>query len=130
MGFGRERVEPDLVIVYSLSLGSYGMLQFSQKQAGEIWIAAAQRFFAVALLVFFEISIREAVALLGLFALQFLPFFQDFEGLMLVSGVYPVLGIALLIRRRRDLPIVVHRARHHGSRTSTETTSSVTRDEP
>ena len=105
-----------LVIVYSLSLGSYGVLQFSQKQAGEIWLTAAQSFFAVTLLVNFEISIREAVALLGLFALQFLPFFQEFQGLMLFSGVYLVLGIALLVRRRGDIPTVIARAREHGSR--------------
>lgn len=102
------------------------MLQFSQKQAGEIWITAAQSFFAVALLVNFEISIREAVTLLGLFALQFLPFFQDFEGLLLFSGVYLALGIALLVRRCSDIPPVVDRARHHTSRGSTEPSSSVT----
>ncbi|WP_255152865.1 sodium:calcium antiporter [Halorarius halobius] len=118
-----------LVVVYSLSLGEYGVLQFSQKQAGEIWITAAQSFFAVALLVNFEISVREAVALLGLFALQFLPFFQDFEGLLLFSGVYLFLGVALLIRRRRDLPTVVERARHHGSRDTREPRSSATAEE-
>ena len=110
--------------MYSLSLGSYGVLQFSQKQAGEIWITAAQSFFAVALLINFEISVREAVALFGLFALQFLPFFQDFEGLLLFSGVYLLLGLALLIRRRSDLPTVLDCARHHGSRGVTEPVSS------
>lgn len=60
------------------------------------------------LLIDFEISVNVAVVLLGLFALQFLPFFQDFEGLMLFSGVYLLLGIVLLIRRRGDLATVVH----------------------
>jgi len=104
-----------LVVVYSVSLGQYGVLQFSQKQAGEIWLTAAQSFFAVTLLVNFEISIREAVALLGLFALQFLPQFQDFQGLMLFSGLYLVLGIAILIWRRNDIPTVFARAREHAS---------------
>ncbi|MFB6311291.1 MAG: sodium:calcium antiporter [Salinirussus sp.] len=103
-----------LVVVYSISLGHYGVLQFSQKQAGEIWLTAAQSFFAVTLLVNFEISIREAVALLGLFAFQFLPFFQTYDGLMLFSGLYLVLGIAILIWRRDDIPTVFARAREHG----------------
>jgi len=102
-----------LVVVYSISLGSYGVLQFSQKQAGEIWLTAAQSFFAVTLLVNFEISIREAVALLGLFALQFLPFFQEFRGLILFSGLYLVLGVAVLVWRRDDIPTVFARAREH-----------------
>ncbi|MEE6209428.1 sodium:calcium antiporter [Salarchaeum sp. III] len=102
-----------LVVVYSISLGSYGVLQFSQKQAGEIWLTAAQSFFAVTLLVNFEISLREAVALLGLFALQFLPFFQDFRGLVLFSGFYLALGVALLVHRRDDIPTVFARAREH-----------------
>ena len=109
-----------LVVVYSLSLGSYGVLQFSQKQAGEIWLTAAQSFFAVTLLVNFEISIREAVVLLGLFGLQFLPFFQSFEGLMAFSAVYLVLGIAMLVLRRNDLPTVVEHARHHAKGHSPE----------
>jgi len=102
-----------LVVVYSLSLGSYGVLEFSQRQAGEIWLTAAQSFFAVALLVDFEISVREALALLGLFALQFLPVFQDFRGLVLFSGLYLVLGVALFVRRRADALTVVSRAREH-----------------
>jgi len=102
-----------LVVVYSLSLGSYGVLQFSQRQAGEIWLTAAQSFFAVVLLVDFEISVREAAALLGLFGLQFLPYFQDFEGLVLFSGVYLALGVALLVHRRSHLPVVVDQARQH-----------------
>jgi cation:H+ antiporter len=105
-----------LVVVYSLSLGSYGVLQFSQKQAGEIWLTAAQSFFAITLLLDLEISVREAIALLGLFALQFLPYFQDFEGLLLFSGVYLVLGVALLVRRRADIPVVIGQARRHAKR--------------
>jgi cation:H+ antiporter len=102
------------------------VVQFSQKQAGEIWITAAQSFFAVALLASVEISTREAVALLGSFALLFLPLSQDFEERMLFTGVYLVLGIALLVRRRSDIPTVVDRVRHYGSRYSTEPPSSVT----
>jgi cation:H+ antiporter len=70
----------------------------------------------VALLVNFEISIREALALLVLFALQFLPFFQDFQGLMVFTGVYLVLGIVVLLLRRREIQTVIARAREHGRR--------------
>jgi cation:H+ antiporter len=116
-----------LVVVYSLSLGHYDALAFSRKQAGEIWLTAAQSFFAVTLLVNFEISVREALALLGLFALQFIPFFQTYEGLLAFSGFYLVLGSAVLVRRRADLPAVVERARHH-SRRSTADDGSPTGD--
>jgi len=107
-----------LAVVYSISLGSYDVLSFSQKQAGEIWLTAAQSFFAVTLLVDFEISIREALALLGLFALQFLPVFQSFEGLLLFSAAYLVLGVAVLVLRRDHLPTVVARARRYGGGSS------------
>ncbi|MDY7082371.1 MAG: hypothetical protein SXQ77_08215, partial [Halobacteria archaeon] len=60
-----------LVVVYSISLGFYDVLQFSQRQAGEIWLTAAQSFFAVVLLIDFKISVREALVLLGLFVVQF-----------------------------------------------------------
>ncbi|WP_423750674.1 sodium:calcium antiporter [Salinirarus marinus] len=100
-----------LVVVYSISLGSYDVLSFSQKQAGEIWLTAAQSFFAVTLLLDFSISIREAVALLGLFLAQFYPAFQQYEGLLLYSGLYVVLGVALLVARRRHLPRVVDQVR-------------------
>ncbi|MDZ7701531.1 MAG: hypothetical protein U5J98_05385 [Halobacteriales archaeon] len=96
-----------LVIVYSLSLGFYDVLQFSQKQAGEIWLTAAQSFFAVTLLVDFEISLREALALLGLFALQFVPAFQRYEGLLAFSALYVVLGVAVLVARRDKLGILI-----------------------
>jgi cation:H+ antiporter len=59
-----------LVLVYSLALGAYGALPFDQKQAAEIWLTAAQSFFAIAILVNFNISVREAVTLLVLFVAQ------------------------------------------------------------
>jgi cation:H+ antiporter len=59
-----------LVVVYSIGLGRYGALPFDTKQAGEIWLTAAQSFFALALLIDFEFSIREALALATLFLSQ------------------------------------------------------------
>jgi cation:H+ antiporter len=68
-----------LVVVYSLSLGYYGALPLDAHQTGEIWLTAAQSFFAIAILITFTISVREALALLGLFSTQL---------------VYSVLGVA------------------------------------
>lgn len=92
-----------LVVVYSVSLGSYGALPMGQRQMGEIWLTAAQSYFALSLLVDLRISVREALALLGLFVIQLYPAFHEFEWLLAFSGVYLVLGTALLIRRREHL---------------------------
>ncbi|WP_266075704.1 sodium:calcium antiporter [Haladaptatus caseinilyticus] len=59
-----------LVVVYSLALGQYGALPFDRKQMAEIWLTAAQSFFAISVLVNFTISVREAVTLLTLFLSQ------------------------------------------------------------
>ncbi|WP_255196893.1 sodium:calcium antiporter [Halorarius litoreus] len=104
-----------LAVVYSLSLGYYDVLSFSQRQAGEIWLTAAQSFFAVTLLVDFEISVREALLLLGLFGMQFHPLFQTFEGLVAFSLVYVVLGVVMLVSRYERLPKLVRTARRTAS---------------
>ena len=108
-----------LVVVYSVSLGFYDALSFSQRQAGEIWLTAAQSFFAVTLLVNFEISTREAVALLGLFVAQFYPPFHEYEGLLLYSGLYVVLGAAVLVVRRNHLGRVLAVTRRVASPSAT-----------
>ena len=59
-----------LAVVYTISLGQYGALPFDIKQAAEIWITAAQSFFALTILINFRISINEATALLVLFVSQ------------------------------------------------------------
>jgi len=103
-----------LVVVYSLALGQYGALPFDQKQAGEIWLTAAQSLFALALIVDFEISIREAVALLVLFVTQVATEFltirgvldlplSEFEVLLVFSAVYVVLAVALFAARRDEV---------------------------
>ncbi|MGZ0746690.1 sodium:calcium antiporter [Haloparvum sp. AD34] len=104
-----------LVVVYSISLGHYDMLSFSQKQAGEIWLTAAQSFFAVTLLINFTISVREALLLLGLFLAQFYPTFQSYEGLLAYSALYLLLGLAVLVKRRRQLPVLVRTARREAT---------------
>ncbi|MFT4923799.1 MAG: cation:H+ antiporter, partial [Haloarculaceae archaeon] len=103
-----------LVIVYSIAFGQYGVLPFDAEQSGEIWLTAAQSFFAIAILVDFSISMREAVALFTLFISQvliefiFLKVYQPFPDpkialLLAYTAIYMVLGIALFVRRRRKL---------------------------
>ncbi|MFB6296094.1 MAG: sodium:calcium antiporter [Halobacteriales archaeon] len=102
-----------IAVVYSIGLGTYGALPFDAKQSAEIWITAAQSFFALSILVNYEISVREAITLLVLFVSQVVIEFlilQVFavanpEGLsraVLIgyAVVYVLLGIALFARRR------------------------------
>jgi cation:H+ antiporter len=109
-----------LVVVYSLGLGQYGPLMFDQKQAGEIWLTAAQSFFAIALLINFELSVREALALLFLFSSQVLLEFSlirgyvelpvtDYELLLGFSVVYIVLGVGLFVYRREQFQYLLRR---------------------
>ncbi|WP_148413578.1 sodium:calcium antiporter [Haloferax sp. KTX1] len=112
-----------LVLVYSLSVGSYAPLPLDAHQMGELWLTAAQSYFAIAVLVTFSISLREAVALLGLFLAQFvysvtglaltLPIpglgpvtFDGPTSLVGFSVVYLVVGTALFVRRRKQLAAV------------------------
>ncbi|WP_227375819.1 sodium:calcium antiporter [Haladaptatus halobius] len=98
-----------LVLVYSISLGYYAHLPLEQKQIGEIWLTAAQSFFALAILVNFNISIREALALLVLFLVQLWPDFHHYEALIAFSAIYIVLGVVLLALRREALQLLVGR---------------------
>lgn len=106
-----------LVVVYSLALGQYGALPFDQKQAAEIWLTAAQSFFAISILIDFEISVGEALILLGLFLSQVLLEFVIVRDLLVLplssnqvlltfTGIYVALAIAVFVARRdavRDL---------------------------
>ena len=103
-----------LAVVYSISAGEIGTLGFDHKQSAEIWITAAQSFFALALITNFEISTREAVVLFALFISQVVVE----VGLILALGesaatepsitvlyaytvLYSVLGVGLFVKRRR-----------------------------
>jgi cation:H+ antiporter len=108
------------VVVYSLALGRYGALPFDDKQSAEIWLTAAQSFFAIAVLVDFDISVREALVLLVLFTSQVLVEFlivrdlvafplTDYEFLLAFSAVYIGLGGALFVVRRRALLALLRR---------------------
>jgi len=103
-----------IAVVYSIALGGLGTLPFDQKQAAEIWITAAQSYFALAILVNFEITIREAIVLFGLFISQVLIEFAlirdllvlpfgSYELLVGYTVLYLVIGTALFAVRRRAL---------------------------
>jgi len=103
-----------IAVVYSIALGGLGTLPFDQKQAAEIWITAAQSYFALAILCNFEISIREAVVLFGLFISQVLLEFvlirdlvalplTSYELLLAYTALYLAIGTALFAVRRRAL---------------------------
>ncbi|MFA1610247.1 sodium:calcium antiporter [Halobellus rubicundus] len=111
-----------LAVVYSISLGRYGVLPFDFKQAAEIWLTAAQSFFALAVLVNFRISVREAVVLLVLFVSQVLIEFAfiriypealaetySIYVLLAYTALYVVLGVALLATRREELRLLGER---------------------
>jgi len=106
-----------IAVVYSLGLGAYGTLPFDARQGAEIWITAAQSFFALAILCNFEISIREAIVLFGLFISQVLIEFalirdllvlpvSSHDLLLLYTGIYVMLGTALFVKRRRSLRLL------------------------
>ncbi len=116
-----------LAVVYSIALGQYGVLSFDAKQAAEIWITAAQSFFALGLIVNFRISIREAIVLFLLFISQVLLEFllirnvidigvSSYELLLIYSGIYIVLGTALFVARRQAVVQIFSRTTNVVSR--------------
>jgi cation:H+ antiporter len=94
-----------LPIVFALGLGGLHGLPIDPHQREELFLTAAQSFFALAVLVTLSISTREALLLFSLFWAQFVigasvP--DSFGGLELVGlGVaYLVLGVLVFLRDR------------------------------
>jgi cation:H+ antiporter len=111
-----------LVIVHSIALGEYGALAFDAKQEAEIWITAAQSLFALALIINFEIDVREAVGLFLLFisqvVLEFLALREivhlpvtEIQLLHLFTATYILLALGLFAARREALVQLVHDTR-------------------
>jgi cation:H+ antiporter len=111
-----------LAVVYSVALGQYGALPFDPKQAAEIWLTAAQSYFAIAVLVNFNISAREALVLLVLFVSQVLIEFlllvwlpttlvNAHELLLIFTVIYLVAGTVLLVVRRSAVRRLLGRTR-------------------
>ncbi|MDL5154947.1 sodium/calcium exchanger protein [Actinomycetospora termitidis] len=97
-----------LPLVFAIAAGSFNGLPIDVDQREELLLTAAQSLFAVALLVTLSISVKGALALLGLFVAQFLlaaflPAPLQETELLILSGVYLVLAIILFVRQRKAL---------------------------
>ncbi|MBI4227553.1 MAG: sodium:calcium antiporter [Candidatus Omnitrophica bacterium] len=86
-----------LPLAYSVRLGHPGVMHLDIRQVEEIWLTAAQSFFAVAVLANFSFSISEALWLLGLFALQLI--WTTTEVRIGFAILYMVLTALLLLAR-------------------------------
>jgi cation:H+ antiporter len=96
-----------LPLVFAIASGSLHGLPVDPAQRQEVLLTAAQTVFAVAILVNLSISLREAMALFGLFWAQFIlgavvPSSVKGLELLTLSAVYLLLGLWLLARKRGD----------------------------
>ena len=94
-----------LPIVFAIAAGGLHGLPVDAHQREELFLTAAQSFFALAVLVTLSISVREAWLLFGLFWAQFIvgaivP--ESFMGIerVLVGSVYVALGLVIFTRQR------------------------------
>jgi cation:H+ antiporter len=97
-----------LPVVFALSSGSLGGLPMDTLPRQEVLLTAAQTVFALAILLNLELSVREALALLGLFWAQFLigalvPQSAHGVELLIVSAAYLAAGAVLMVRNRGEL---------------------------
>jgi cation:H+ antiporter len=101
-----------LPLVFSIASGQLTGLPVDSLQSKELLLTASQSLFAVAILTNLDINIHEALALLGLFAAQFVlgAVFQSDTELVVVSAAYLLIGFWLLVRHRRLLPPLVRDA--------------------
>jgi cation:H+ antiporter len=102
-----------LPIVFAISAGSLHGLPLDSLQREELFLTAAQSVFAVAVVANRRISVREALALFGLFIAQFvlggaLPGGVRELERIIVGTVYLVLAAGMMVRQRRALPPLVH----------------------
>jgi cation:H+ antiporter len=111
-----------LAVVYSIAAGQVATLPFDQKQVAEIWITAAQSFFAIAIITNFEITVREAVGLFVLFLSQVVVEFGviltyseaaaeaiSIDVLYAYTAVYLVVGGYLFVTRREEVRVLAGR---------------------
>jgi cation:H+ antiporter len=97
-----------LPIVFAIASSSVDGLPILSRQREEIFLTAAQSVFALAVLVNLSLSIREALALFGLFWAQFVigavvPDSAHGLELVIVGIAYLVLALILVIPRGRAL---------------------------
>jgi cation:H+ antiporter len=96
-----------LPLVFAIASGSLSGLPVGAAQRQEVLLTAAQTVFAVALLVNLCISLREALALFGLFWAQFIlgavvPASAKGTELLVLSAIYLAIGLWLIARKLGD----------------------------
>jgi cation:H+ antiporter len=97
-----------LPIVFAVASSSLHGLPIEDLQREELFLTAAQSFFAVAVLANLSLSVKEAGLLFGLFWAQFVlgailpPELRHLERIA-VGVVYLVLGTILIVRNKRSL---------------------------
>ncbi len=101
-----------LPIVFAISASTTSGLPIDAVQREEVFLTAAQSAFAVAVLANRKLGVREACALLGLFAAQFvlggvLPHELRAVERIGVGILYLVLAAGVLYRQRREIPNLV-----------------------
>jgi len=104
-----------LPIVFAISSASSHGLPISAVQREELFLTAAQSFFAVAVMSNLSLSLREAGYLFGLFWTQFIvgalvPESMHAAERIGVGILYLVLGAAIILRDRRRVPRLVRDA--------------------
>jgi cation:H+ antiporter len=92
--------------VFAISSSSLHGLPLGGVQREELFVTAAQSAFAVAVLANLNISVKEAVWMLGLFLVQLVTKFPLFESIhtesrVTVGIVYLVLAAGMVVRQRR-----------------------------
>lgn len=92
-----------LPLVTSVAAGGVSALPLDGRQAHEVWLTAAQSLFAVVLLLAGNLTVRNALALMGLFLAQLLWPFNGtgFESWLVFTLLYIGLAIALLADKNR-----------------------------
>jgi cation:H+ antiporter len=104
-----------LPIVFAISSASSHGLPISAVQREELFLTAAQSFFAVAVMSNLSLSLREAGYLFGLFWAQFIvgalvPESMHAAERIGVGALYLVLGVAIILRDRRRVPLLIRDA--------------------
>ena len=94
-----------LPLVFAISSRSFSGLPVDEQQGLELLLTASQSLFAVSILLNLHLSLREGLALFGLFVAQFVlgAVFRDDTELVIVSVAYLALALIMLVRNRRIL---------------------------
>jgi cation:H+ antiporter len=104
-----------LPIVFAISSASTHGLPISAVQREELFLTAAQSFFAVAIMSNLTLSLREAGFLFGLFWAQFIVGALVPESLHAAERIgvgilYLLLGLRIIVRDRRRVPHLIRDA--------------------